>query len=155
MQNSFRLKSNDMFSRPEEENQEAPLRIVFLSVEGNKTECQYFDLIEKYRSDLKIKKGVHICPLKRAKDDNNSAPERVLDLLDDYVELRDPQVLPQRLKDAVLQKYSYEFVKQYLNGELERDKDVEEFEFLLREAGIDLAYNLFLQIIKEMTTYLE
>jgi len=56
MQNSFRLKSNDMFSRPEEENQEAPLRIVFLSVEGNKTECQYFDLIEKYRSDLKIKK---------------------------------------------------------------------------------------------------
>jgi hypothetical protein len=45
-----------MFSRPEEENQEAPLRIVFLSVEGNKTECQYFDLIEKYRSDLKIKK---------------------------------------------------------------------------------------------------
>ena len=31
MQNSFRLKSNDMFSRPEEENQEAPLRIVFLT----------------------------------------------------------------------------------------------------------------------------
>lgn len=148
MQNSFRLKSNDMFSRPEEENQEAPLRIVFLSVEGNKTECQYFDLIEKYRSDLKIKKGVHICPLKRAKDDNNSAPERVLELLDEYVELRDPQVLPQRLKDAVLQKYSYEFVKQYLNGELERDKDVEEFEFLLGEAGIDLAYNLFLRDYK-------
>ena len=29
MQNSFRLKSDGMFSRSEEENQEEPLRIVF------------------------------------------------------------------------------------------------------------------------------
>ena len=137
-----------MFSRPEEEKQEEPLRIVFLSVEGNKTECQYFDLIEKYRSNLKIKKGVHICPLKRAKGDNNSAPEQVLELLEEYVELRDPQKLPQRLTDAVPQKYTYDFVKQYLNNELERSEDVEEFELLLGEAGIDLAYNLFLQDYK-------
>ena len=145
MQNSFRLKSDGMFSRSEEENQEEQLRIVFLSVEGNKTERQYFDLIEKYRSCLKIKKAVHIHPLKRAKDDNNSAPEQVLELLEEYVELRDPQKLPKRLMDAVSQKYSYEFVKQYLNKELERTKDVEDFELLLEEAGIDLAYNLFLQ----------
>ena len=146
MQNSFRLKSNDMFSRHEEENQESPLRIVFLSVEGNNTERQYFELIEKYRSNLKIKKGVHICPLKRAKDDNNSAPEQVLELLEEYVELRDLQKLPQRLADAIGdQRYSCDFVKQYLNNELKKDKNVEKFEFLLEEVGIDLNYNLFLQ----------
>ena len=49
MRNSFRLKSDAMFERTEEINREPPLRIVFLSVEGNKTEQDYFEWIEKYR----------------------------------------------------------------------------------------------------------
>lgn len=54
--NSFRLKSETMFTRSEEYEQEPPLKIVFLSVEGNKTEQQYFEYIEKYRDYLGIKK---------------------------------------------------------------------------------------------------
>lgn len=38
MANAFRLKSTTMFSRMDDDINEQPLRIVFLSVEGNKTE---------------------------------------------------------------------------------------------------------------------
>lgn len=38
MEKSFRLSSDGMFSRPEEIFSEMPLRIIFLSVEGNVTE---------------------------------------------------------------------------------------------------------------------
>ena len=38
MEKSFRLSSDGMFSRPEEIFPEMPLRIIFLSVEGNVTE---------------------------------------------------------------------------------------------------------------------
>ena len=44
MANAFRLKSTTMFSRMDDDINEQPLRIVFLSVEGNKTERQYFDM---------------------------------------------------------------------------------------------------------------
>jgi len=46
MGNVFRLKSSTMFVRADEEIKESPLRVVFLSVEGNKTERQYFEYIE-------------------------------------------------------------------------------------------------------------
>lgn len=149
MQNTFRLKSNNMFDRKEEDEQEAPLRIVFLSVEGNNTEIQYFDYIEKYRKKIGIKKGVHIHPLKRAKNDNHSAPEDVLELLEEYVELRESKDLPKRLLDSIPKNYSYDFVKNYLNNEFQKDDPkIKEFEILLYEVGIDLAYNFFLKEYK-------
>ena len=138
-----------MFARNEENEQEPPLRIVFLSVEGNNTEIQYFDYVEKHRKSIGIKKGVHIHPLKRAKSDNHSAPEDVLELLEEYVELRESKDLPKRLIDAIPKEYSYDFVKNYLNNELvDDDQQIQEFEILLNEAGIDLAYNHFLREYK-------
>lgn len=77
-----------MFNRIEEEQKEEPLKIVFLSVEGNKTEKQYFQYIEKYREKLRIKREVHIHTLQRAKNDNLSAPENVLELLEEYLGMR-------------------------------------------------------------------
>ena len=47
MEKSFRLSSDGMFSRPEEIFPETPLRIIFLSVEGNVTEQNYFGWLEK------------------------------------------------------------------------------------------------------------
>ena len=82
MGNSFRLRANTMFNRIDEEQKEEPLKIVFLSVEGNKTEKQYFQYVEKYREKLGIKREVHIHTLQRAKNDNLSAPENVLELLE-------------------------------------------------------------------------
>lgn len=60
MEKSFRLSSDGMFSRPEEIFLEMPLRIIFLSVEGNVTEQNYFSWLEKYREKLGIKTGVGI-----------------------------------------------------------------------------------------------
>ena len=72
MGNVFRLKSSTMFVRADEEIKESPLRVVFLSVEGNKTERQYFEYIEKYRDKLGIKAAVHLHTLQRAKKDTLS-----------------------------------------------------------------------------------
>lgn len=64
-----------MFERPEELNEEAPLRIVFLSVEGNKTEQNYFEWVEKYREKLGIKARVHVHSLRRSKKDTFTSYE--------------------------------------------------------------------------------
>ena len=99
-----------MFIRSDEEHKESPFRIVFLSVEGNKTEQQYFEYIEKFRKQLNIKATVHIHPLQRSKNDNLSAPDDVLELLEEYIELRNSDTLPERLQNVIPSEYTYEFV---------------------------------------------
>lgn len=149
MANSFRLTSNTLFSRSEENEQESPLRIVFLSVEGNKTEEQYFSFVEKYRNQLGIKSGVHIHSLKRAKHDNLSAPENVLELLEEYLELRNAECLPERLRMAIPSEYSYDFIVDYVNGNCNaEDNRIIQFEQLLNSTGIDLEYDFFLKEYK-------
>lgn len=144
--NSFRLKSETMFTRSEEYEQEPPLKIVFLSVEGNKTEQQYFEYIEKYRDYLGIKKVVHIHSLRRSKHDNLCAPEDVLELLEEYMELRNAKDLPERLRRVIPEKYSYGFIRDYLDNNV-RDDKTKEFEMLLQKTGIDLQYEFFLKEI--------
>ena len=146
MVNKFRLNSGGMFERPEENDQQMPLRIVFLSVEGNVTESNYFKYIEKYRDVLNIKKSVHVHALSRAKNDNLSAPDQVLELLEEYVEIRNSDILPQKLKDLIPSTYSDEFLKQYLENQDAIDEDLrKDFESHLYLAGIDLDYAWFLK----------
>jgi hypothetical protein len=138
-----------LFSRREEDEQESPLRIVFLSVEGNKTEEQYFTFVEKYRNQLGIKNGVHIHSLKRSKHDNLSAPENVLELLEEYLELRNAECLPERLRRAIPSEYSYDFIVDYVNGNSNvEDNRIIRFEQLLNAVGIDLEYDFFLKEYK-------
>lgn len=142
MANTFRLKSTTMFSRMDDDINEQPLRIVFLSVEGNKTERQYFDYVEKYRGKLGIKAAVHIHTLQRAKRDNLSAPENVLELLEEYLVIRKNDGLPERLRSVIPQRYSEEFINCYLRSELNpQDDKVKEFESILAEVGYDVVYN--------------
>lgn len=149
MGNSFRLRSSTMFTRSEEEIKEEPLRIVFLSVEGNETEINYFKWVEKYRHQLGIKACVHICPLERAKSDNQSAPENVLELLEEYLELRNAENLPELLREVIPQKYSDEFIENYVNNTfIGKNNKIKEFETLLHETGIDLAYAYYLNEVK-------
>lgn len=56
---SHRLSST-MSMRPDEGMEEKPKRIVFLSVEGNITEKNYLDLVNKFRVQLGINSVVHI-----------------------------------------------------------------------------------------------
>lgn len=149
MANAFRLKASTMFSRMDDEVNESPLRIVFLSVEGNKTERQYFEYIEKYRNKLGIKASVHIHPLQRAKRDNLSAPQDVLELLEEYLVIRKNNVLPKRLRKVIPKEYSEEFINRYLKAELDmKDEKVKIFEAILEEAGYDVAYNDYLREFK-------
>lgn len=149
MGNSFRLRANTMFNRIDEEQKEEPLKIVFLSVEGNKTEKQYFQYVEKYREKLGIKREVHIHTLQRARNDNLSAPENVLELLEEYLDIRNDCNLPERLKAVIPEEYSVEFIESYLKGEHKRkDKKTKEFEAVLQEAGIDFTYQYFLKEYK-------
>lgn len=149
MGNKFRLQSATMFSRTDDELNEPPLRIVFLSVEGNKTERQYFEYVQNYKEKLGIKARVYIHTLQRAKNDNLSAPQNVLELLEEYVELRKNDTLPERLKNVVPKEYSEEFIRAYLNSELNsEDEKVKLFEAVLEETGYDVVYNRYLRDFK-------
>lgn len=146
MEKSFRLSSDGMFSRPEEIFPEKPLRIIFLSVEGNVTEQNYFSWLEKYREKLGIKTSVHVHPLRRGKRDNFSAPAQVLELLEEYIEIRESDILPDRMRKVIPTKYTDAFVQQYMKDPDSVDKDKkEQFEMLLKQVGIDLEYQFFVK----------
>lgn len=148
MENPFRLQSDALFVRPEEVDQEPPRRIAFLSVEGNDTEADYFEWVQKYRNRLGIKTEVYVHSLKRAKSDTLSAPQDVLELLEEYIELREAAVLPERIRKAIPAEYTDDFIRLYMEdaNKLEQFRK-EEFEMLLRQAEIDLVYARFLKEI--------
>ena len=83
---SYRLGSSSLFVRTHEDSVELK-RVVFLSTEGTKTEVRYFNFIEKYREQLGIDAIVHIEVLRRY--DTNSDPEKVLELLEEYIQFRE------------------------------------------------------------------
>lgn len=129
MENQFRLKSSTMFERVEEDSPESPYRVIILSVEGNKTEQDYFKHVEKYRTQLGIKSCVHVHPLKRAKHDNKSAPQEVLELLEEYIELRNSEILPTGMREVIPEIYTDEFIQKYLKDSDKIDtKEKREFE---------------------------
>ncbi len=146
---SHRLSSS-MNVRPDEGIDEKPKRIVFLSVEGNVTEKNYFDLVNKYRVQLGINSVVHIETLSRG-EDTRSDPKSVLGLLEEYLEIRDTGILPEDINSILLKAgqegYSLQQIKQYLNGELD-GKDYTQFKTALQMAGIDLDYQKFLSEYK-------
>lgn len=146
MENQFRLKSSTMFERVEEDSPESPYRVIILSVEGNKTEQDYFKHVEKYRTQLGIKSCVHVHPLKRAKHDNKSAPQEVLELLEEYIELRNSEILPTGMREVIPEIYTDEFIQKYLKDSDKIDtKEKREFEMLLEKAGIDIQYDKYLK----------
>ena len=51
MPNTYRLNSHGMFDRRQDRNMR---RVIFLSVEGTKTEVEYFGYINKYKTSLGV-----------------------------------------------------------------------------------------------------
>lgn len=147
MENPFRLHSATMFDRVEETNQEDPQRIVFLSVEGNKTERQYLNYVHQFRETLGIKKGVHIHPLRRKSADNRSMPQDVLELLEECIDIHEDR-LPDILKPLIPEKYDRRFIADYLAGKEVNNQLKSDFERLLLQAGIDLEYQKYLNNYK-------
>lgn len=139
---SYRLGSRSLFVRTQEDTIE-PKRVVFLSTEGTKTEVQYFRYIEQYREQLGIDAIVHIEILKRF--DTNSAPENILELLEEYVQFRQNKMFEKVIDSLSLKNYSTEFIKSYLESPSSLpQKKCNKFKAVLQEENIDLLYLDFL-----------
>ena len=139
---TYRLGGRGVFERPNE-NSLKPKRIVFLSVEGTKTEVSYFRYVEKFREKLGIEAIVHIEVLR--KNDTKSDPVNVLELLEEYIQFRESDTFKTELSKLELKNYDQDFIKAYLEdpdhiNKRKRNK----FEAVLRQERIDLLYLDFL-----------
>jgi len=142
MSQRYRLGSNKLFERPNEDSVK-PKRVIFLSTEGTSTEVCYFNYVERYRDQLGIDALVHIEILR--KYDTNSDPESVLELLEEYAQLRANKKFKEQLDTLNLEGYSPEFIQSYLqNPQNLTDKERRQFESLLRAKQIALLYLDFL-----------
>lgn len=138
----YRLGGKSIFKRPNEESLK-PKRIVFLSVEGTKTEVQYFRFIERFREKLGISAIVHVEVLQ--KTDTKSDPENVLELLEEYIQFRESKTFKTELANFELKKYDREFIKAYLeNPSTISIRQRNKFESVLKKERIDLLYLDFL-----------
>lgn len=142
---SQRLHS-PMDKRPDEDLQELPKRIVFLSVEGNNTEKHYFNYIQKYRNRLNIEAVVHIETLSRRSQDTCSDPESVYELLMDCLKLRSEGILPEDIYsklDTDSLDITIDDISKFLNDELPSDES-HKISSAIRMANISLEYQNFL-----------
>lgn len=147
MKNKFRL-SADIYERENEDEKEEIQKIIFLSVEGNDTEKEYFEGISRHRKLLGINSKIDIEVLKRRKKDTNSAPQQVVELLEEYLRLRDigNEDLLEEIPQEFIDQYGSEFIKSYLENpdslpKHERNK----FNTELMKIGYNASYRKYLR----------
>lgn len=147
MKNKYRLSSN-AFERENEEDKVEPKKVFFLSVEGNETEKEYFEGVSSNREQLGINVIVDVQVLNRRRKDTNSAPQQVVELLEEYLRLRESgnESLIKDIPELFVQKYGVEFIENFLEdgtGITKRQKN--EFITDLLKIGYDINYRKYLQ----------
>lgn len=139
-----RLNAGNRFERPETQSIK---RVVFLSVEGEVTERLYFEFVRESRETLGIKSVVEIHVLRRG--DSSSSPEKVVELLENYLEVRNNNDFLAEVDKLELKHYDKEFIHKYLEAPDTIDvKEKRQFEGFLKEEQLDLTYLLFLNKFK-------
>lgn len=139
-----RLNAGNRFERPETQSIK---RVVFLSVEGEVTERRYFEFVRESRETLGIKSVVEIHVLRRG--DSSSSPEKVVELLENYLEVRNNNDFLAEVDKLKLKHYDKEFIHKYLEAPDTIDvKEKRQFEGFLKEEQLDLTYLLFLNKFK-------
>lgn len=139
-----RLNAGNRFERPETQSIK---RVVFLSVEGEATERRYFEFVRESRETLGIKSVVEIHVLRRG--DSSSSPEKVVELLENYLEVRNNNDFLAEVDKLELKHYDKEFIHKYLEAPDTIDvKEKRQFEGFLKEEQLDLTYLLFLNKFK-------
>lgn len=139
-----RLNAGNRFERPETQSIK---RVVFLSVEGEVTERRYFEFVRESRETLGIKSVVEIHVLRRG--DSSSSPEKVVELLENYLEVRNNNDFLSEVDKLELKHYDKEFIHKYLEAPDTIDvKEKRQFEGFLKEEQLDLTYLLFLNKFK-------
>lgn len=146
MKNKYRLSSN-AFEREDENDKIEPQKVFFLSVEGNATEKEYFEGISANRKTLGINAIVDIEVLNRRRKDTNSAPQHVVELLEEYLRLREngKESLIKDIPENFVEKYGIDFIRSYLEdeGKISR-KQKNEFVTDLLKIGYDINYRKYL-----------
>lgn len=139
-----RLNAGNRFERPETQSIK---RVVFLSVEGEVTERRCFEFVRESRETLGIKSVVEIHVLRRG--DSSSSPEKVVELLENYLEVRNNNDFLAEVDKLELKHYDKEFIHKYLEAPDTIDvKEKRQFEGFLKEEQLDLTYLLFLNKFK-------
>lgn len=147
MHNQFRLMSA-AYDREDDDEKEIVEKRVFLSVEGNETEKEYFDGVSKYRVKIGINAKVDVEVLGRGRKDTNSAPQQVIELLEEYIRLReqDEDDFLEEISNQFRETYSVEFIKQYLeNPENLPRRQRNAFVTELKKIGYDINYRKYLK----------
>lgn len=144
-----RLRSS-AFERTDDINQVNPKRMIFLSVEGDDTERNYFQHLNE-----KLDKAIiQIEVLRHKKGDGYSDPNYVIELLDEYVNVRNGEILPPGLTAEFVEKYSVDVLRAYLNDKAtiaaKMQKQISED---LLALGIDIEYRRHLQKHSDDTDY--
>ena len=125
MNNKFRLSSN-AFDRETEEERILPKKVFFISVEGNSTEKEYLQGLSKFREKLGIDVLVNIEVLERKKSDTNSAPIHVIELLEEYLELRklDGDEMIKEIPLSLIEQHGEATIQQFLKDASQLPKEI-------------------------------
>ena len=116
MQNKYRLRANQ-YDRETEDEKIRPYRIYYIAVEGNATEKEYFEGLSAYRENLGIHGIVSVEVLQRSSKDGHSAPKQVLELLEEYISLRNNGIANELSDDdfsSIVSEYGMDFIKRYI-----------------------------------------
>lgn len=134
----YRLRSS-AFGRPEEADKVKPKRIVFLSVEGDATEKDYFMRLNEHIDNAII----HVEILCHRRGEGYNDPANVIELLREYFALRNENILPESVKVAIEEGYSD--IESYLaEPEKLSRKRRNEIKAELLKLGIDIEYRKYL-----------
>ena len=145
MVNKYRLSSKS-YDRETPNEQITPRKIYFISVEGVATEVEYLQGLSDYRTELGINALVNIEVLRRKTKDGYSAPEQVIELLEEYLSLREAgNNIFSDIPDEIKNNFSPDFIQLYIETpESISPKERNRFELALRKTGYDLAYRKYL-----------
>lgn len=147
MKNNYRLSST-IFEREDEKDKVELPKIFFLSVEGNATEKEYFKGVSANRKHLGINAIVDVEVLSRSSKDTGSAPSQVIELLEEYLRLREngKESLIKDIPVEFVQKYGVEFIRDFLDGgDNISKKRRNAFVTDLLKIGYDINYRKYLQ----------
>lgn len=147
MYNRYRLTST-VYDREDETQKIILEKRVFLSVEGNVTEKEYFDGLSKNRLKIGINAKVDVEVLRRGKKDTNSAPQQVIELLEEYIRLREQNEddILQEVSEQFKEQFSLDFIKQFLEDPDKLPKKQRNlFATELKKIGYDINYRKYLK----------
>ncbi|MEG1836070.1 MAG: RloB domain-containing protein [Oscillospiraceae bacterium] len=145
----FRLSSS-AFERADDTDKVLPKKMIFLSVEGDETERTYFEHLNEFL-DLSL---IQIEVLRHKRGDGYSDPEHVIELLDEYINVRNGELVPDSLMKTLYEKYTSEDLQKYLSEDITLNLSLRKaIKAELLKIGIDFEYRYYLQSFDKETDY--